>query len=156
MAQFGTTRRSYWLTKERLFSEIEAWDTVCPMRENDGLHLVAQEMETADYVPKNTTDQIINFDEAEQFVVWEAFCPGWQIPDVAAAHRFAANWMWLHQNDAVIVNEKSRRLVWRRSFGTLWVDGEENMEVLSYRYLYDAINDSISCLNSAQLTLGGF
>lgn len=56
-------QEGFWLTKERLFSEIESCDTVCPMRENDGLHLVAQEMEAADFVPKNTTEQVIRFDE---------------------------------------------------------------------------------------------
>lgn len=58
-----------WLTKEMLFAEIEFCDTVCPERKCDGLHLVAQEMESAGFVPKNTTEQIIRFDEDEQFVV---------------------------------------------------------------------------------------
>ena len=149
-------RERPWLTEERLFAEIESCDTVCPMREDDGHHLVAQEMEAADFVPKNTTEQVIRFDEDEQMVVWEASCPDWQIPDVPAAHRFASDWMAHHPQDAVIVNEKTRRIVWRRSFGTVWVDGEEDMEVLSYRYLYDAMTDSVACLNAAQLALGGF
>lgn len=58
----------------RLSELVEArcpWDVVCQMWENDGLHLVAQEMESADCVPKNTTEQIVRFDEEEQFVVKE-------------------------------------------------------------------------------------
>lgn len=145
-----------WLTKERLFDEIEFCDTVCPERESDGLHLIAQEMESSDFVPKNTTEQIIRFDEDEQFVVWEAFCPDWQVADVLAAYRFASDWMTRHPKDTVIVNEKSRRIVWRRSLDTVWVDEQDDMEVLSDRFIYDGINDSIECLNAAQLALGGF
>lgn len=149
-------QESFWLTKERLYSEIESCDTVCPMRENDGLHLVAQEMEAADFVPKNTTEQVIRFDEDEQMVVWEASCPDWQIPDVPAAHRFASDWMAHHPQDAVIVNGKTRRIVWRRSFGTVWVDGQEDMELLSDRYISEAMDGANSFLAAAQLALGGF
>ena len=149
-------QEGFWLTKERLFSEIESCDTVCPMRENDGLHLVAQEMVAADFVPKNTTEQVIRFDEDEQLVVWEASCPDWQIPDVSAAYRFASDWMAHHPQDAVIVNEKTRRIVWRRSFGTAWVDGQEDMELLSYRYISEAMDGANSFLAAAQLALGGF
>ena len=149
-------RERPWRSKELLFDEIEAWDTVCPERECDGLHLIAQEMESLDFVPKNTTEQIIRFDEDAQFVVWEASCPDWQIPDVPAAHRFAADWMRHHPKDAVIVDEKSRRITWRRSFRTEWVDDSDELDALSQLYLYDAMHDSIECLNAAQLALGGF
>lgn len=150
-------RAHHWLTKERLFSEIEFCDTVCPMREKDGtLHLIAQELESADFVPKNGTEQIIQFDEDEQLVLWEAFCPDWQVADVLAAYRFASDWMTRHPKDTVIVNEKSRRIVWRRSLDTVWVDEQDDMEVLSDRFIYDGISDSIECLNAAQLALGGF
>ena len=156
IAPMPEERKSLWLTKGRLFSEIEFCDTVCPMRENDGLHLVAQEMESADFVPKNTTEQVIRFDEDEQMVVWEASCPDWQIPDVPSAYRFASDWMTHHPQDAVIVNETTRRIVWRRSFGTVWVDGEEDMEVLSDRYISEAMDGANGFLAAAQLALGGF
>ena len=149
-------REHPWLTKEKLFDEIESWDAVRPERKYDGLHLIAQEMESADYVPKNTTEQTIRFDEDEQFVVWEEFCPDWTIPDVMAAHRFAANWMGHHPRDAVIVNEKSRRITWRRSFRTEWVEDGDELDALSQLYLYDAMHVSIECLNAARLALGGF
>ena len=145
-----------WLTKERLFAEIELCDTVCPERKCDGLHLVAQEMESAGFVPKNTTEQIIRFDENEQFVVWEAFCPDWQIPDAAAACRFASDWMVNHHQDAVIVDEKSRRITWRRSFRTEWVEDDDALEALSQLYLADSMAAATECLNAAQLALGGF
>ena len=145
-----------WLTKERLFAEIESLDVVCPMRENDGLHLVAQEMESADCVPKNTTEQIVRFDEEEQFVVWEAFCPDWHFPDVPAAHRFAADWMAHHPKDAVIVDEKSKRISWRRAFRTEWVEDYDSLCELSQLYLTDSIDAATECLNAAQLALGGF
>lgn len=144
------------LTKEKLFSEIESFDIVCPMRENDGLHLVAQEMTSVDYVPKNTTEQVIRFDEDEQMVVWEASCPDWQIPDIPSAYRFASDWMMHHPLDAVIVNEKTRRLVWRRSFGTVWVDRQEDMDVLSDCHIGEAMDDANKFLAAAQLALGGF
>ena len=64
--------------------------------------------------------------------------------------------MTRHPKDTVIVNEKSRRIVWRRSLDTVWVDEQDDMEVLSDRFIYDGINDSIECLNAAQLALGGF
>ena len=156
MAQLGTTRRSCWLTKERLFSEIEAWDAVCPMRENDGLHLVAQEMESSDFVPKNTTEQIIRFDEDGQFVVWEAFCPDWRVPDVSEAYHFAADWMRNHPKDTAIVDEKLLRITWRRSFRTEWVEDEDALDTLSQLYLTDSMGAATECLNAAQLALGGF
>ena len=145
-----------WLTKERLFGEIEFCDTVCTERECDGLHLIAQEMESSDFVPKNTTEQIIRFDEDEQFVVWEAFCPDWQIPDVPSAHHFAADWMRHHPKDAVIVDEKSRRITWRRSFRTEWVEDDDALDTLSQLYLTDSMDAATGCLNAAQLALGGF
>ena len=145
-----------WLTKERLFDEIEFCDTVCPERQYDGLHLMAQEMESSDFVPKNTTEQIIRFDEDEQFVVWEASCPDWQIPDIGKAYRFATDWMRHHPKDTVIVDEKPRRITWRRSFRTEWVEDDEALDTLSQLYMYDAMHDSIECLNAAQLALGGF
>ena len=149
-------RERPWLTKEMLFDEIESWDTACPERECDGLHLIAQEMKSSDFVPKNTTEQIIRFDEDEQFVVWEAFCPDWQIPDVPAAHRFAADWMRHHPKDAVIVDEKSRQITWRRSFRTEWVEDGDALDTLSQFYLTDSMNAATECLNAAQLALGGF
>lgn len=145
-----------WLTKERLFAEIEFCDTVCPERKNDGLHLIAQEMESADFVPKNTTEQIVHFDEDKQFVVWEAFCPDWQIPDLPAAHHFAADWMRHHPQDAVIVDEKLRRITWRRSFRTEWVEDDDALDTLSQLYLTDSMDAATECLNAAQLALGGF
>ena len=145
-----------WLTKERLFAEIEFCDTVCPERKYDGLHLMSQEMESSGFVPKNTTEQIVRFDEDAQFVVWEASCPDWQIPDLPAAHRFAADWMEHHPKDAVIVDEKSRRIKWRRSFRTEWVEDCEALEALSQLYLTDSMNAATECLNAAQLALGGF
>ncbi len=145
-----------WLTKERLFDEIEFCDTVCPERERDGLHLVAQEMGSSDFVPKNTTEQIIRFDEDEQFVVWEAFCPDWQISDIGKAYRFAADWMRHHPKDAVIVDEKSRRITWRRSFSTEWVKDVDALDTLSQLYLIESMGAATECLNAAQLALGGF
>lgn len=144
-----------WLTKDRLFGEIEFCDTVCPERECDGLHLIAQEMESSDFVPKNTTEQIIHFDEDEQFVVWEAFCPDWQIPDVSSAYHFAADWMRHHPKDAVIVDEKSRRITWRRSFRTEWVEDEDALDALLQLYLVEAMSASLECLNAVLLSLGG-
>lgn len=149
-------RERPWLTKERLFDEIEFCDTVCPEREWDGLHLIAQEMESSDFVPKNTTEQIVHFGEDEQFVVWEAFCPDWQVPDVPAAHHFAADWMRHHPKDAVIVDEKSRRITWRRSFRTEWVENDDALDTLSQLYLMDSMDAATECLNAAQLALGGF
>ena len=145
-----------WLTKERLFAEIESCDAVCPERRCDGLHLIAQEMESSDFVPKNTTEQVIHFDEAGQLVVWEAFCPDWQFPDALSAHRFAADWMAHHPKDAVIVDEKSRRISWRRAFRTEWVVDYDALCELSQLYLADSIDAASECLNAAQLALGGF
>ncbi len=145
-----------WLTKDRLFGEIEFCDTVCPERECDGLHLIAQEMESSDFVPKNMTEQIIRFDEDEQFVVWEASCPDWQFPDIGKAYRFAADWMRHHPKDAVIVDEKSRRITWRRSFRTEWVEDDDALDTLSQLYLTDSMGAATECLNAAQLALGGF
>ncbi len=149
-------RERPWLTEERLFAEIEFCDTVCPERKCDGLHLVAQEMESAGFVPKNTTEQIIRFDADEQFVVWEAFCPDWRVPDVSAAYHFAADWMRNHPKDAVIVDEKSLRITWRRSFRTEWVEDEDALDTLSQLYLTDSMGAATECLNAAQLALGGF
>lgn len=145
-----------WLTKERLFAEIEFCDTVCPEREFDGLHLIAQEMESSDFVPKNSTEQIIRFDEEGQLVVWEAFCPKWQVPDVLAAYHFAADWMQNHPKDSVIVDEKSLRITWRRSFRTEWVEDDDALDALSQFYLTDSMDAATECLNAAQLALGGF
>jgi len=145
-----------WLTKERLFDEIEFCDTVCSERKYDGLHLIAQEMESSDIVPKNTTEQIIRFDEDRQFVVWEASCPDWQIPDMPAAHHFAAAWMRHHTKDAVIVDEKARRITWRRSFRTEWVEDDDMLDALSQLYLTDSMGAASECLSAAQVALGGF
>lgn len=123
-------RERPWLTKDMFFDEIESWDAVCPERQYDGLHLIAQEMASSDFVPKNTTEQMIHFDEDEQFVVWEASCPYWQIPDVPAAHHFSAGWMRHHPKDAVIVDGKSRRITWRRSFRTEWVEDDDALDTL--------------------------
>lgn len=149
-------REGPWLTEERLFAEIEFCDTVCLERKCDGLHLVAQEMESAGFVPKNTTEQIIRFDEDEQFVVWEAFCPDWRFPDVSAAYHFAADWMRNHPKDAVIVDEKLLRITWRRSFRTEWLEDEDALDTLSQLYLTDSMGAATECLNAAQLALGGF
>ena len=145
-----------WLTKEMLFAEIESCDAVCPERQCDGLHLLAQEIESSDFVPKNTTEQVIRFDEDGQLVVWEAFCPDWQFPDALASYRFAADWMAHHPKDAVIVDEKSKRISWRRAFRTEWVEDYDSLCELSQLYLTDSIDAATECLNAAQLALGGF
>ena len=145
-----------WLTKERLFDAIEFCDAVCPERKCDGLHLIAQEMEALDFVPRNTTEQIIRFDEDGQFIVWEAFCPDWQVSDIGKAYRFAADWMRHHPKDAVIVDEKLRRITWRRSFRTEWVEDDDALDTLSQLYLTDSMGSATECPNAAQLALGGF
>ena len=96
------------------------------------------------------------FDDDEQFVVWEASCPDWQIPDIGKAYRFAADWMRHHPKDAVIVDEKSRRITWRRSFRTEWVEDDDALDTLSQLYLTDSMGAATECLNAAKLALGGF
>lgn len=145
------------LDRERLFGEIEFHDTVCPMREDDGsLHLVAQELEDLDYVPKLCTEQVVRFDEGTQTVEWEAFCLRWRVPDVDAALKFASDWMRHHEGDTVFVDAPSGQIRWRRSFPTGWVEDEDDLESLCSEQIYDAMHDCIECLQAAQLALGGF
>ena len=61
-----------------------------------------------------------------------------------------------HHQDAVIVDEKSRRITWRRSFRTEWVEDDDALEALSQLYLTDSMAAATECLNAAQLALGGF
>lgn len=145
------------LGRERLFGEIEFCNVVCPMREDDGsLHLVAQELEEVDYVPKLCTEQVVRFDEGTQTVEWEAFCPQWRVPDADAARRFASDWMLLHEGDTVLVDGRTGQIRWRRSFATGWVEDEDDLEALCHEQVYGAMHDCIECLQSAQLALGGF
>jgi hypothetical protein len=148
---------SFTLDREKLFEEIESLDVVCPVRESDGsLHLVAQELEESDCLPKVSVEQVVRFDEEKQTVVWEAFCPLWRVPDAAAAWRFVSDWMRHHGEDAVFLDDRTGRLRWRRSFWIGWVEDEDGLESLPFRYFYDAMGDCIECLQTAQLELGGF
>ena len=145
------------LDRKGLFEAIEACDAVCPMREADGsLHLVSQELDELDYVPKQGVEQVVRFDEETQLVEWEAFCPRWRVPDAVLALRFASDWMRRHAGDSVYLDAAEERLCWRRVFWCGWVSDDDDVEAFCERHVYGAMSGSVECLLAAQLVLGGF